>query len=145
MRLSLAFIGLVASVSPARPGNPPRGWAHVGNTYNSAIFVDRAILREKGPSRHFRTLHINVQLSAGWRSAEHRGVIDCAARTLRYDGVVMTKLDGSRQALPSSVARPVPFPARGVLSTMARSICAGNLGPAVGDPHAWTTRNFRPG
>jgi hypothetical protein len=137
---------LLAGATPSIAASAAAGaWAHVGNTYNSAIFVDRAILADKGAQRHFRTLHVNVQPSAGWRSAEHRGVIDCAARTLRYQGVVMTKTDGRRQALPSASAAPVPFPARGVLRDFATSVCAGKLGPPVRDPEAWTKTNFRPG
>jgi hypothetical protein len=135
--------GAVGSAAAAAPN--AAGWAHVGNTYNSAIFVDREILSAKGPRRTFRTLHINTQPSAGWVTAEHRGTIDCEAQTLLYQGVTLTKTDGSRQALPSSVATPFPFPARGVMRTIAASMCSGKLDPAIEDPATWTQKNFRPG
>ena len=122
----------------------PAAWAHVGNTYNSAVFVDRAVLAESGPQRRFRTLHINVQTSAGWSAAEHRGVIDCAAQTLRYEGVVLTKTGGARETLPSATAKPVAFPRRGVLRTFTTSVCERRLGPTIDNPAAWTRANFKP-
>jgi len=122
-----------------------RRWAHVGNTYNSAIFVDLAVRSENGAKKRFQTLHVNVQRSAGWSTAEHHGAIDCVARTLRYDGVFITETNGVRKTLPSAVAKPVGFPSRGVMRTFATSICAGKLGPPISDPEAWTKKNFRPG
>jgi hypothetical protein len=145
MKTLIPCVLLLAAGPSFAAGPTPGGWAHVGNTYNSAVFVDRAVLSETGAARPFRTLHINVQLSAGWRAAEHRGTIDCAARSLRYQGVVVTRTDGRRETLPSAVAKPVAFPPRGVLHTFATSVCAGKLGPAIGDPQVWTRKNFRPG
>jgi hypothetical protein len=145
MKPAIAFALLLAA-SPSLARETPSGeWAHVGNTVNSAIFVDRAVLGRSGAARPFRTLHINVQTAMGWRAAEHRGTIDCAARTLTYEGVVVTKTDGSRDTLASAVGKPVPFPKRGALHAFATSVCAGKLGPAVADPAAWTNKNFRPG
>ena len=127
------------------PAAAQADWAHVGNTYNSAIFVDRSVLAESNTSRPFRTLHVNTQLSAGWRVAEHRGTINCSARTLQYDGVVLTKLDGRRETLPSATTRPVPFPSTGLVRAFATAVCARRLGPAISDPEGWTKENFRPG
>ena len=139
--LSVLLAGVASPVGAAPVGN----WAHVGNTYNSAIFVDRAVLRTAGAERPFRTLHINTQTDKGWWAAEHRGTIDCAARTLRYHGVVITKADGQRETLPSAIAKPRPFPPKGVMHKFATSVCANKLGPAVGSPESWTRKNFRPG
>lgn len=136
------LVGALPSVAVAAA---PGEWAHLGNTYNSAIFVDRAVLAANSSSRPFRTLHINTQPAAGWRAAEHRGTINCAAQTLRYEGVFLTKLDGRRDALPSAMTKPVPFPAKGLMRTFAMSVCAGRLGPAIKDPEGWTKKNFRPG
>lgn len=141
MKVIFASLLLIATPGAAAPATQ---WVHVGNTYNSSIFVDRAVLRESGSKRRFRTLHINVQTSAGWRAAEHRGTIDCAARTLFYEGVIITESNGSRKTLPSAVAKPVRVPAKGVMRTLADSICTGKLGPSVSDPDGWTKKNFRP-
>ena len=142
--LVISVLLLTAQQSIAATTTSKR-WAHVGNTYNSAIFVDLAVRSESGAKRRFRTLHVNVQRSAGWTTAEHHGAIDCVARTLRYDGVVITETNGVRKTLPSAVAKPVTFPSRGVMHTFATSLCAGKLGLPISDPEAWTRKNFRPG
>jgi len=138
-------VGLALIITSASAAAPAAGWAHVGNSYNSAIFVDRAILSATDAQRPFRTLHINAQPAAGWLRAEHRGIIDCTAQTLFYERVTITRADGSREFLPSALTKPVPFPQRGLMRTVATAMCSGGLGPAVPDPAAWTRDNFRPG
>jgi hypothetical protein len=144
MKIVLVISVLVLTAEQSTAATTSRRWAHVGNTYNSAIFVDLAVRSESGAKRRFRTLHVNVQRSAGWTAAEHHGAIDCVARTLRYDGVVITETNGVRKTLPSAVAKPVAFPSRGVIRTFATSVCAGKLGPPISDPQAWTKKNYRP-
>jgi hypothetical protein len=145
MKIILVISVLLLTAQQSIAATTSKRWAHVGNTYNSAIFVDLSVRSESGAKRRFRTLHVNVQRSAGWTTAEHHGAIDCVARTLRYDGVVITETNGVRKTLPSAVAKPVAFPSRGVMRTFATSVCAGKLGPPISDPQAWTKKNFRPG
>ena len=126
-------------------GSPASGWTHAGNTHNSAIFVDRAVLSQAGDERPFRTLHINTEPQSGWGRAEHRATINCAAATVRYGDVVMTRTDGKVAAQKSALHRAIAFPQRGVLNTLFTAICAGMLGPPIADPQRWTRANFGPG
>lgn len=142
MRILVAIL-LVGSL-PTAASAAETGWAHVGNTDNSAIFVDRAVLAVGGPARRFRSLHINAR-PGDWRSSERRGLIDCAAKTVIYEDFIITKSDGRRETHKSTIAKPAPFPPRGILLRVATAICSNRLGPAVLDPAAWTARNFKRG
>ena len=146
-RMPIVFLALAAMGSGGAgfaTGSPESGWAHAGNTYNSAIFVDRAVLSVAGRERRFRTLHINSQPQSGWLRAEHHAVINCAAATVRHGDGILTRTDGRVETRRAALGRAVAFPKRGVVNALLTSICARRLGPAIADPQRWTRANFRP-
>ncbi len=141
----LALVTATSGVAGFATGPGRIQWAHAGNSYNSAIFVDRAVLNEHGAARPFRTFHVNAQPQSGWRTAEHRATINCAAATVRYGDVRITRSDGRIDTPKSALDRSVAFPRHGVMHNLFAAICAGKLGPAIGDPQRWAANNVRPG
>lgn len=146
--MTKSILALLIAASASSGAAAPRvQWGHVANTYNSAIFVDRAVLAEKGPHRSVHMLRVNAATGGGasWRQAESWDTYDCGVpKRLLGGSSVVTNTAGGKVRLASASRDWRTLPERTFFYELATKICSGALGPVVRDPVGWTTRNFVP-